>query len=152
MILETGTVVAVEADSLWVETIQRSTCEACAAKKGCGQRVLSKLTGKTNRIRVLFGAQSPKKVSPGQSVTIGIPEDVIVSGSILVYLLPVVAAVIGAWLLGSQNDALGILGGGCGLLLSGLIVNLQSKKARNDLRLNPVLLQDPSENQVLDFS
>ena len=108
MILETGTVVAVEADSLWVETIQRSTCEACAAEKGCGQRVLSKLTGKTNRIRVLFGAQSPKKVSPGQSVTIGIPEDVIVSGSILVYLLPVVAAVIGAWLLGSQNDALGL--------------------------------------------
>jgi len=152
MILETGTVVAVEADSLWVETIQRSTCEACAAKKGCGQRVLSKLTGKTNRIRVLFGAQSPKKVSPGQSVTIGIPEDVIVSGSILVYILPVVAAVIGAWLLGSQNDALGILGAARGLLLSGLIVNLQSKKARNDLRLNPVLLQDPSENQVLDFS
>lgn len=152
MILETGTVVAVEADSLWVETIQRSTCEACAAEKGCGQRVLSKLTGKTNRIRVLFDSQSSKKASPGQSVTIGIPEDVIVSGSILVYLLPVVAAVIGAWLVGSQNDALGILGAACGLSLGGLIVNLRSKKARNDLRLNPVLLTDPSENQVLDFS
>jgi sigma-E factor negative regulatory protein RseC len=152
MILETGTVVAVEADSLWVETIQRSTCEACAAEKGCGQRVLSKLTGKTNRIRVLFDSQSPKKASPGQSVTIGIPEDVIVSGSILVYLLPVVAAVIGAWLVGSQNDALGILGAACGLLLGGLIVNLRSKKARNDLRLNPVLIQDPSGIQVLDFS
>jgi sigma-E factor negative regulatory protein RseC len=152
MILETGTVVAVEADSLWVETIQRSTCEACAAEKGCGQRVLSKLTGKTNRIRVLFDSQSPRKVSPGQSVTIGIPEDVIVSGSILVYLLPVVAAVIGAWLVGSQNDALGILGAACGLLLGGLIVNLRSKKVRNDLRLNPVLLKDPSEYQVLDFS
>ncbi|MDG2501640.1 MAG: SoxR reducing system RseC family protein [Porticoccaceae bacterium] len=151
MILETGTVVAVEADSLWVETIQRSTCEACAAEKGCGQRVLSKLTGKTNRIRVLFDSQSSKKVSPGQSVTIGIPEDVIVSGSILVYLLPVVSAVIGAWITGSQSDVLGILGAGCGLLLGGLIVSLHSKRGRNDLRYNPVLLEGPSENQVLDF-
>jgi hypothetical protein len=47
---------------------------------------------------------------------------------------------------------LGILGAACGLLLGGLIVNLRSKKVRNDLRLNPVLLKDPSENQVLDFS
>lgn len=152
MILETGIVVAVEADSLWVETIQRSTCEACAAEKGCGQRVLSKLTGKTNRIRVLLNSQSPKKVTPGQSVTIGIPEDVIVSGSMLVYLVPISAALIGAWIAGPQSDALGILGAASGLLLGGLIVALQSKKTRNDLRLNPVLLQDPGENQVLDFT
>ena len=96
-------------------------------------------------------SQSSKKVSPGQSVTIGIPEDVIVSGSILVYLLPVVSAVIGAWITGSQSDVLGILGAGCGLLLGGLIVSLHSKRGRNDLRYNPVLLEGPSENQVLDF-
>ena len=151
MILETGVVVAVESDSLWVETIQRSTCEACSAQKGCGQRVLSKLTGKTNRIRVLINSQSLKDVSAGQSVTIGIPEDVIVSGSMLVYMLPIMAAVIGAWIAGPESDAAGILGAACGLLLGGLIVNLRSKKTRNDLRLNPVLLEDPSEKQVLDF-
>ena len=53
MIIETGTVVALESDALWVETIQKTACEACVAQKGCGTRVLSKLTGKTNRIRVL---------------------------------------------------------------------------------------------------
>ena len=58
MIVETGTVVAIEADSLWVETIQKTACEVCVAQKGCGTRVLSKLTGKTNRIRVLLQQQS----------------------------------------------------------------------------------------------
>jgi hypothetical protein len=76
MILESGTVVQVDLDSLLVETIQTSTCDTCVAEKGCGQRVLSKLTGKTNRIRVLFDSQSPKNILPGQSVTIGIPEGV----------------------------------------------------------------------------
>lgn len=152
MIVETGVVVAVEADSLWVETIAQSTCDACSAQKGCGQRVLSKLTGQTNRIRVLLGSHSTNSVSAGQSVTIGIPEDVIVSGSMLVYMVPVLTSVVGAWLMGSHSDTLGILGAAGGLLAGGLLVSLQSKKTRNDLRLNPVLIQDPSEKQVLDFA
>ena len=69
----------------------------------------------------------------------------------LVYMLPSMGAVIGAWVGGPESDAVGILGAACGLLLGGLIVNLRSKKTRNDLRLNPVLLEDPSEKQVLDF-
>jgi sigma-E factor negative regulatory protein RseC len=52
MILETGVVVAVESDGLWVETIQKSACEVCVAEKGCGQKFLSKLAGKTVSIRV----------------------------------------------------------------------------------------------------
>tara|TARA_B110000046_G_scaffold185961_1_gene230821 strand:+ start:2974 stop:3432 length:459 start_codon:yes stop_codon:yes gene_type:complete len=152
MILETGTVVSVESGSLWVETIARSTCDACTAKKGCGQRVLSKLTGKTNRIRVLLDGQPSSDALPGQLVTIGIPEDVIVRGSLLVYLVPIVASVGGAWVMGDQGDALGIAGAAVGLLAGGLLVSLQSKRTRNDLRLNPVLLKDSARKQVLDLS
>ena len=88
---------------------------------------------------------------PGQSVTIGIPEDVIVKGSLLVYLVPVVSSVIGAWLAGPQGELQSMLGAFCGLLLGGVLVNLQSQKLRNDLRLNPVLLSDLGEKQALDF-
>jgi sigma-E factor negative regulatory protein RseC len=151
MILESGTVVQVDSDSLLVETIQTSTCDTCVAEKGCGQRVLSKLTGKTNRIRVLLDSQSPRDISPGQLVTIGIPEDVIVKGSLLVYLVPVVSSVIGAWLAGPQGELQSMLGAFCGLLLGGSLVNLQSQKLRNDLRLNPVLLSGRGEKQALDF-
>ena len=151
MIVETGTVVAVESDSLWVETIQKTACEACVAKKGCGTRVLSKLTGKTNRIRVLLQQQSADDLVIGQDVSIAIPEDVIVKSSMLVYIVPVACAVLGAWLAGSTSDLTSILGAISGLLLGGLIVNIQSKKTRNDLRYNPVLFDGSGVKQNLDF-
>ena len=132
MIVETGTVVAIESDSLWVETIQKTACEACVAQKGCGTRVLSKLTGKTNRIRVLLGRHSAGAIVIGQDVDIAIPEDVIVKGSLLVYLLPLICAVSGAWLAGAAGDIGSILGALCGLMAGGLMVNLHSKKTRND--------------------
>ena len=151
MIVETGTVVAIESDSLWVETIQKTACEACAAQRGCGTRVLSKLTGKTNRIRVLLDRHSVDAITVGQDVDIAIPENVIVKGSLLVYLLPVVCAVSGAWMAGSAGDTGSMLGAICGLLAGGLVVNLHSKKTRNDLRTNPVLFDSYCEKQNPDF-
>jgi sigma-E factor negative regulatory protein RseC len=139
MILETGKVVAVESDGLWVETIQKSACEACVAEKGCGQKFLSKLAGKTTSIRVLLNNHSRQHFSVGQSVTIGIPEDVIVLASLLVYLLPIFGAVAGAALVGG-GDLQSIAGAFGGLLLGGWLVRLHSKKSRNDLRYNPVLV------------
>lgn len=143
MILETGTVVAVESDGLWVETIQKSACEVCVAEKGCGQKFLSKLAGKTTSIRVLLNNQSQQKFSVGQSVTIGIPEDVIVLASLLVYLLPIFGAVAGATavgLNGGGGDLQSIGGALAGLLLGGWLVRIHSKRSRNDLRYNPVLV------------
>lgn len=143
MILETGTVVAVESDGLWVETIQKSACEVCVAEKGCGQKFLSKLAGKTTSIRVLLNKQSQQKISVGQSVTIGIPEDVIVLASLLVYLLPIFGAVAGATavgLNGGGGDLQSIGGALAGLLLGGWLVRIHSKRSRNDLRYNPVLV------------
>jgi sigma-E factor negative regulatory protein RseC len=151
MIVETGTVVAIESDSLWVETIQKTACEACVAQKGCGTRVLSKLTGKTNRIRVLLGRHSAGAIVIGQDVDIAIPEDVIVKGSLLVYLLPLICAVSGAWLPGAAGDIGSILGALCGLLAGGLMVNLHGKKTRNDLRTNPVLFDSHCEKRNLNF-
>ena len=43
MLLETGRVVAVDADSVWVETIRRTTCGSCAVQKGCGHGLLNQL-------------------------------------------------------------------------------------------------------------
>ncbi|MDE0746450.1 MAG: SoxR reducing system RseC family protein [Porticoccaceae bacterium] len=144
MIFETGTVVSKDQSSLWVETIQRTACDTCIAEKGCGQSLLSKLTGKTNRIRVLPGNHAVKSLALGQSVTIGIPEHVIVKGSLLVYLVPILMAVVGAWLLGSEiktveQDLLSVLGAAVGLLLGGLLVKFRSNQTNSDPNLNPVL-------------
>ena len=150
MIFETGVVVAIESDGLWVETIQKSACEVCVAEKGCGQKFLSKLAGKTTSIRVLRNKLSPETFSVGQSVTIGIPEDVIVMASLLVYLLPIVGAVCGASIFGA-TDLQSIGGALAGLLLGGMAVNLHSIKKRNDLRFNHVLLEPQSETSTLNL-
>ncbi len=150
MILETGVVVAVESDGLWVETIQKSACEVCVAEKGCGQKFLSKLAGKTVSIRVLRNKQSSEEFSVGQSVTIGIPEDIIVMASLLVYLLPIFAAIGGAWLFsGSDWQAVG--GALGGLVLGGMLVNLHSVRKRDDVRFNPVLMEEQVQTSVLNF-
>ena len=83
MIKETGKVVAVEAGGVWVETIQQSACNTCAAEKGCGQRLLAKTTGKTTAIKVLPGDYGLKNIGVDDQVVIGIPEKVIVNGTIL---------------------------------------------------------------------
>jgi sigma-E factor negative regulatory protein RseC len=150
MILETGVVVAVESDGLWVETIQKSACEVCVAEKGCGQKFLSKLAGKTVSIRVLRNKRSSEEFAVGQSVTIGIPEDIIVMASLLVYLLPIFASIAGAWLFsGSDWQAVG--GALGGLVLGGLLVNLHSVRKRDDMRFNPVLIEEQVQPSILTF-
>ncbi|MGB1403489.1 MAG: SoxR reducing system RseC family protein [Porticoccaceae bacterium] len=149
MIVETGVVVALESDSLWVETIQKTACEACVAQKGCGTRVLSKLTGKTNRIRVLAGGMSLQEIELGQDVDIAIPEDVVVNAALMVYLLPVCTALFISWLSGSGGDLASIYGALFGLFIGGLMVRWHSHKARNDIRVNPVLFDSLHEKQVI---
>ena len=150
MILETGAVVAVEPDGLWVETIQKSACEVCVAEKGCGQKFLSKLAGKTTSIRVLLNNQSREKLSVGQSVTIGIPEDVIVLASLLVYLLPIIGAVGGAAVASyaGGGDLTSISGALAGLLSGGFLVRMHSRKSRNDLRYNPILVSNNIDSEA----
>ncbi|UVW34615.1 SoxR reducing system RseC family protein [SAR92 clade bacterium H455] len=150
MILETGVVVAVESDGLWVETIQKSACEVCVAEKGCGQKFLSKLAGKTVSIRVLRNKRSSEEFTVGQSVTIGIPEDIIVMASLLVYLLPIFTAIGGAWLF-SDSDWQAVGGAFGGLLLGGLLVNLHSVRKRDDVRFNPVLMEEQIQPNILNF-
>ena len=138
MILETATVTSVEPDALWVEAVQKSACETCSAQKGCGTAVLSKLSGRTNRIRVIRSQSMEQSFEVGQQVTIAIPEDVVVLGSLGAYMVPLASSLLSLWLMGS-SDLMSVIGACIGLGLGGLAVNLYNRKLRNDPRINPVL-------------
>ena len=97
MIVESAQITAIADGALWVEAVQRSTCVACVAQKGCGQRLLARLSGKTLRLRVLPGERPLNNYRLGETVEIGIPEDVVVRGSLLVYILPLLAMLLSAW-------------------------------------------------------
>jgi sigma-E factor negative regulatory protein RseC len=144
MIRETGRVVAVETDCLWVETFQQSTCGTCAAQKGCGQSLLAKWGGHTSYLRVLLQGKDCSHYQINDSVSIGIAEDVLAKGALFVYLVPLLAMVIGAWAghMWAQTDLVSLLGAGLGLLFGGGVVRWHAYMNRNNGRLQPVLLDD----------
>lgn len=143
MIRETGRVIALEGDGLWVETIQRSACDACAVQKGCGQGALARFAGKSAAIRVLPGICDIDGLCPDDQVVIGIPEDVLVRGTLIIYLLPLLSLVVGAALAASvsMTDAVVGVGAILGLTAGGLVARLHSALNKNNRRIQPVLLE-----------
>ncbi len=146
MMVESGWVTAVEPGALWVETIQRSTCDSCSAKKGCGQRVLAQLAGHTAQLRVAVPADDQRIYASGDRVDIGIAEHAIVVSSLLIYLLPLAVALLLGALVESSAAATGmatplaVAAAAAGLLLGGALVRRLSARWAADRRFAPVLL------------
>jgi sigma-E factor negative regulatory protein RseC len=144
MIFETGIVVSKVNHSVMVETIQKTACDSCAAQPGCGHSVLSKLTGNSVRIRVLMGEFNANEIIIGQSVTIGIPDHVVVKGSLFVYLVPLLGSLMGAWAMGFfyksvALDLMSIMGAAIGLIIGGIFVWSRSQKSQDESESNPIL-------------
>ena len=144
MIFETGIVVGKANSSVMVETIQKTACDSCAAQPGCGHSVLSQLTGNSVRIRALMGEFNINEVALGQSVTIAIPDHVVVKGSLFVYLVPLLGSLTGAWTMGSFDksvalDLMSIMGAAFGLISGGIFVRVRSQKSQAESESNPIL-------------
>jgi sigma-E factor negative regulatory protein RseC len=144
MLTETGRVVALEADGLWVETIRRSTCGTCAAQKGCGHGLLNRISdGRRGYVRVLPGDHAIENYRIDDQVLISIPEEVILRGSFIVYILPLITMLLGAsaavnWLTGS-GDLLALLGAAGGLAVGFALVRWHGTSHREDPNNQPVL-------------
>lgn len=141
MIEEQGRVVAVEVGAVWVETLRKSTCSSCSVSAGCGQGVLDRLgvSGRRGHVRAL----SDLSLSVGDAVVIGVREDLLVRGSLLVYLLPLIGLFAGA--LFGERMALGepyvVLCAGVGMALSWLGVRWRCSRTAGDPALQPVVLR-----------
>jgi len=90
-------ILGIENDYLWVEGIQRSACHTCSAQQGCGQSLLAKLTAQPVRLKIPLEGRDAGSFTIGQDVTIGIAEHVMVRGSLLIYLLPLLLLLLGIW-------------------------------------------------------
>lgn len=86
MIEEQGRVVSTEPGAVWVETVRQSTCGSCQARAGCGSALLQKV-GIGNRLGFIRVA-TERNLQVGDQITIGVPEQAVVMGSLLMYLLP----------------------------------------------------------------
>lgn len=148
MLTESGRIVAVNEHSIWVETIQQSTCGQCAARKGCGQSMLHKLyDGRRHHIEVPLGDYSGS-LRVNDIVEIGIPEELMVKGSLLLYLLPIVLMLSGAVLLAGSDflsselgqDPAAIMGAVGGFALGMAVNKVINIRHRSNPALNPRLL------------
>lgn len=150
MIIETGRIMAIEAEGLWVETIQQSTCSSCRAEPGCGQSLLAKTMGRTSYLWVLLEGRDPTAYQLGEEVQIGVPEEVVAKGSLFVYLTPLVGLMLGAGAAHSLwgSELLTFLAAMSGLVAAGLLVRWHAHLTRFDPRLQPVLVDD---RQRLNF-
>ena len=151
MLTETGRVVAVEAGELWVETIRQSTCGSCAAEKGCGHGLMNKVTdGKRAYVRVLPGSPGIEACSVDDRVRFSIPEEVILRGSFIAYLLPLLAMLGGAaaatWFFPGSQDAAAALGAMSGLAVGFAGVRWHALAHRDDPGYQPVLLEVLSQD------
>lgn len=146
MLTETGRVVAVEDDSLWVETIRQSTCGSCSVQKGCGHGLLNKIgDGRRNLVRVLLDDHNPTLFAVDQSVRIAIPEQVLLKSSFIAYVLPLLLMlVLASWIPSMVSAEYGDLaaagGAALGLMLGVLLIRLHAWHHRRDPDLQPKLL------------
>lgn len=144
MILETGRIVAIETEGVWAETLRKSVCGSCKAEKGCGQSLINKWDGHTAYIWVLLEGRDPSRYTLGDEIEIGIPEEVIAKGALLVYMVPLFTLLLATAVAHQQfaHEGITTVSGFAGLLLGGIIVRWHSWRTRLDRNLQPVLVDD----------
>ena len=121
MLTESGRVVAIEPDAVWVETVRSSTCGACAVKASCGHGLVARASAGKGLIRArVFADGKVQNLRVDDQVQIELPENAVTRGSLMVYVLPMLLGLILATLGSVSGDLLAVLGFAGGLL-AGLI-------------------------------
>ncbi len=115
MIDQKATVIRSDESTIWLQAERQSTCDKCQVKKGCGTGLLSEHVG-----RRFSTIAVPKKhsVQPGQQMNVSIPEEALLHGAYMMYLLPILFMFIGAGIsrFTFANELLEIIGGFSGLM------------------------------------
>ncbi|MDO6514131.1 MULTISPECIES: SoxR reducing system RseC family protein [unclassified Neptuniibacter] len=142
MIQENGKVVDVNSQGVWVETVKQSACASCAAKNGCGQKLLASVgQGK----RFIFRVNNPDNLSviTDDDVLIGIEEGAFLKATVFMYLMPLIGLFAGAVI----ADALGfsegwmILISFSSLLVGFLLVRFGSYSLFRSCKYQPTLMK-----------
>jgi sigma-E factor negative regulatory protein RseC len=146
MIEESGEIIACEGEYAWVETQRKSACGSCSVNKGCGTGALSKMYGdKFSRVKAL----NPISAHQGEVVILGLAEEALVRGSLMMYGVPLVGLILGA-VLGvaiaesmalESSDGVTALLGIAGLALGFYVVRLFNQRVARDERYQPVVLR-----------
>lgn len=145
MVTEKAQVVAVEGDTALLQAQRQSTCGSCAVKSGCGTSVLASVVGQKVtqlKVRNTLGAR------PGDEVLLGMADHALVTGSLLVYMIPLVMLLLGALAgeglvhyLGMDAEFTPMAGGIAGFALAVWVVRILLRKTSAGAQMQPVMLR-----------
>ena len=142
MITETGRVLEVDGGWALVACRRQVECARCAEGRGCGGGVLGKLLG--DRLHKVRAATGSVPVAPGDQVLIGLGEDAVLRAAVVVYLVPLLAALAGGAATGVLLGAgeLGTIAGAVAGFLLGLHwARGYGRRHAADAALQPVVLR-----------
>ncbi|MFV0477273.1 MAG: SoxR reducing system RseC family protein [Parahaliea sp.] len=143
MLIESGKIVALADQVLWVETLRRSACGSCAVQSACGHGLLNRMgSARRHRVRVLAADIDIDQYQVGDTVEIAISETVFVQASLVVYLLPLLLMLVATLITEAfwpTVETAALIGAGSGLLAGLLLVRLHAFRYRHDTRLQPKL-------------
>lgn len=142
MLIEKGSVIAVENDHLNVQVIQQTTCGGCAAQKGCGQGVLSKYLSGSQFIRINLKHRSGSDFRVGDEVALGIDEFAMLRAAFLVYLTPLLFMLLAAYAGSLISEASSVIFAIAGLIAGGFHVRRESLKKADDPGYSPIVMDD----------
>jgi sigma-E factor negative regulatory protein RseC len=153
MIEEQAQVVEKNGDQLVLQAQTRSSCGGCAASKGCGTSVLAKVVGrKFSR----FHADNSVDAEVGDTVIVGISEDALLRGSLVMYMIPIMGMLVFALVseqlvdMLAENRDLLIAGSGiAGLVTGSLLSRWYFQRRVNVHRFRPVVLRKIIEHGKL---
>ena len=116
---EMGQVVAIEPDAVWVEADRSAACGKCAARAGCGQGALAAmLQSSKGRVRAVSSDDlKAEQCALGEEVVIQVPESTLLSGTLMIYGLPLLVATVAAVAASNAGDLASVAAFGAGLLV-----------------------------------
>lgn len=133
MIKQKATVVATDDTTIWLDAERQSTCSQCQVKKGCGTGMLANHVGKRfSRISI----EKQDNVIVGQQVQLGIPEESLLQGAFMMYIIPLVMMFLSAALAQvlDFNEAMEIVAGFAGLTVGFYWVHIRFKNNKAGLQ------------------
>jgi len=143
LLTETARIVKVEQDAIWVMATEKTACGGCAEQKGCGTGALAQWMARKSLLRVAIKDKPADLFHCEDEVVIGVPEEVVISGTLLLYVLPLLAMIIGAGIGYWQfaTDLATATFAAIGLLTGGYLAARQSARRNDPAKIHPVLLE-----------
>lgn len=145
MIEEKATVLAIEGDYALLQTQRRASCESCSVKQGCGTSVLAKLTSQRSA-QILV--KNTLNAEIGNELVIGINDNALVKGSLLVYALPLILLLMGAVLgemlahaAGLNAELMSIVTAAAGFVLAMILIRASLSKSKFKNEMQPRMLR-----------